>query len=67
METQGEREGAPIKTLSSREVYRNRWMTVREDAIRREDGTEGIYGVVCKADFSLVIPYVGGSFFLVEQ
>jgi hypothetical protein len=23
-----------IETISSREVYRNRWMTVREDAIR---------------------------------
>lgn len=56
-----------IETLSSKEVYRNRWMTVREDAIRRQDGTSGIYGVVHKPDFALVIPYGNGAFHLVEQ
>ncbi|WP_224366784.1 NUDIX domain-containing protein [Hyalangium versicolor] len=56
-----------IKTLSSREVYRNRWMTVREDAIERQDGSHGIYGVVSKPDFALIIPYEGGAFHLVEQ
>ncbi|MFP2904803.1 NUDIX domain-containing protein [Pyxidicoccus sp. 3LFB2] len=56
-----------IETLSSKEVYRNRWMTVREDAIRRQDGTSGIYGVVDKPDFALVIPYEQGAFHLVEQ
>jgi 8-oxo-dGTP pyrophosphatase MutT (NUDIX family) len=48
-------------------VYRNRWMTVREDAIRRQDGSSGIYGVVSKPDFSLIIPYEDGAFHLVEQ
>jgi 8-oxo-dGTP pyrophosphatase MutT (NUDIX family) len=56
-----------IETLSSREVYRNRWMTVREDAIRRQDGSSGIYGVVSKPDFALIIPYENGAFYLVEQ
>jgi len=56
-----------IETISSRKVYRNRWMTVREDAIRRQDGTSDIYGVVHKPDFALVIPYENGAFYLVEQ
>jgi len=56
-----------IETISSREVYRNRWMTVREDAIRRQDGSSGIYGVVHKPDFALIIPYESGAFHLVEQ
>ncbi len=56
-----------IETISSREVYRNRWMTVREDAIRRQDGSSGIYGVVEKPDFALIIPYEDGAFHLVEQ
>ena len=56
-----------IETISSREVYRNRWMTVREDAIRRQDGSSGIYGVVHKPDFALIIPYENGAFHLVEQ
>ena len=36
----------PFKTQSSKVVYQNPWMLVREDAIIRPDGSEGIYGVV---------------------
>ncbi|HVV08627.1 MAG TPA: NUDIX hydrolase [Amycolatopsis sp.] len=57
----------PIRQLSSREVYRNSWMTVREDGIRRPDGTDGIYGVVDKPDYALVIPLDGDRLHLVEQ
>lgn len=34
------------KKLDSRVVYENRWIRVREDAVVRPDGGEGIYGVV---------------------
>lgn len=34
------------KALDSRVVYENRWIRVREDAVVRPDGDEGIYGVV---------------------
>ncbi len=44
-----------MKTLDSRLVYRNAWMEVREDAIRRPDGSEGIYGVVDRPTYALVI------------
>ena len=30
----------------TREVYANRWITVREDQVRRPDGSPGVYGVV---------------------
>ncbi len=33
-------------TLGSRVVYENPWIRVREDAVIRPDGQEGIYGVV---------------------
>ena len=33
-------------TLASRDVYENAWIRVREDQVRRPDGTEGVYGVV---------------------
>jgi len=36
----------PWKTLSSRTVYQNRWITVREDQVITPAGTAGIYGVV---------------------
>ena len=42
-------------------------MTVREDDIRRSDGSEGIYGVVDKPTFALVIPLDGDRLHLVEQ
>lgn len=45
-----------IKTISSREVYRNPWTSVREDVIERSNGMRGIYGVMDKDPASIVIP-----------
>lgn len=56
-----------MQTLSSRQVYANAWMTVREDAIRRDDGSDGIFGVVDKPTAAVVIPRDGDRFHLVEQ
>jgi 8-oxo-dGTP pyrophosphatase MutT (NUDIX family) len=56
-----------ITTTSSRLVYKNRWIEVHEDEIAYADGTPGLYGVVLKADFSLVIPMSDTGFWLVEQ
>ena len=57
----------PIQRVASREVYRNSWMTLREDDIRRPDGSTGIYAVVDKPTYALVIPRDGDRFHLVEQ
>jgi 8-oxo-dGTP pyrophosphatase MutT (NUDIX family) len=56
-----------IERLASREVYANRWMRVREDDVRFADGSTGIYGVVEKPDFALIVPWDGEAFRLVEQ
>lgn len=56
-----------METIDSREVYSNAWLTVREDSIRREDGSTGIYGVVSRLDYVIVIPRDGDRFHLVEQ
>jgi 8-oxo-dGTP pyrophosphatase MutT (NUDIX family) len=56
-----------IATLSSREVYRNRWMRVREDEILRSNGQKGIYGVVEKPDGAIILPIDDGHIWLVEQ
>ena len=45
-----------IKTISSREVYRNPWTSVREDVIERSDGQRGIYGVIDKDPACIVLP-----------
>lgn len=60
-------ESAAVHTVSSRLVYENRWMRVREDEIRRHDGSSGIYGVVEKPDFVVVAPFEGDRVHLVEQ
>jgi 8-oxo-dGTP pyrophosphatase MutT (NUDIX family) len=60
-------DGPVIRQVASREVYRSRWMSVREDEVEFPDGTRGTYSVVDKRDFVLVLPYEGGGFWLVEQ
>jgi 8-oxo-dGTP pyrophosphatase MutT (NUDIX family) len=59
--------GRSITTLSSREVYRNHWMRVREDEILRSNGKRGIYGVVEKDDSAIILPLDRGRVWLVEQ
>jgi 8-oxo-dGTP pyrophosphatase MutT (NUDIX family) len=58
---------AAITTLSTREIYRNHWMRLREDRILRSNGEEGIYGVVEKADAAIIIPIDTDRIWLVEQ
>lgn len=57
----------PVRALDSRVVYRNRWMSVREDRVEWRDGSHGVYGVVDKPDFALVVPREPDGFWLVEQ
>ena len=60
-----------IKTISSREVYRNPWTSVREDVIERANGQRGIYGVIDKDPASIIIPLEvtseGEFVYLIEQ
>src|SRR5580698_6392468 len=61
--------GRSITTLSSREVYRNPWLSLREDEILRLNGKRGIYGVVDKDDCAIILPIDLDSnrIWLVEQ
>jgi len=60
-----------IKTISSREVYRNKWTRVREDIIERADGQRGVYGVIDKDPACIILPLErtaeGEFIYLVEQ
>ncbi len=60
-----------IKTISTREVYRNRWTSVREDVIERANGVRGIYGVIDKDPACIIIPLErtsqGDFVYLIEQ
>ena len=35
----------PWKTLSSREIYKNKWMRLREDVAEMPNGATTLYGV----------------------
>ncbi|APW37727.1 ADP-ribose pyrophosphatase [Rhodoferax koreense] len=56
-----------IQTIATRIAYQNPWMTVREDRIVRASGAIGLYGVVEKPDFALVVPVQDGRMHLVQQ
>jgi 8-oxo-dGTP pyrophosphatase MutT (NUDIX family) len=56
-----------MRTTGSREVYRNPWIRLREDTVERADGSTGVYSVVEKPDFALVLAAERNGFWLVEQ
>jgi len=56
-----------IRTLSTREIYRNPWLSLREDEIQRSNGASGIYSVVDKQDCAVIVPIDGDHIWLVEQ
>jgi len=46
------------KTLSSREIYQNPWLSLREDRVELPDGRQSIYGVVTCGHCVGVLPFV---------
>lgn len=56
-----------IRCLSSREMFANRWLRLREDEVEFPDGSGGQYTVVEKQDFVVVLPYADDGFWLVQQ
>ena len=56
-----------MKTVSSRVVYANPWLALREDQVERADGSRGIYSVIDSNDFAVVLPFENDGFHLVEQ
>jgi len=57
-----------IRQVTTKTVYQNRWMTVREDTTELPDGSPGLYGVIDKPDFAAIVPlHTDGRIQLVEQ
>ena len=48
----------PWKRLSSRSIYQNRWLSLREDQVELPDGRTTIYGVVTCGDCVGILPFV---------
>jgi ADP-ribose pyrophosphatase len=58
----------PWKTQSSREVYRNKWIDVREDIAEMPNGRTTIYGVVTMSGAVGVLPFLDdGRVVMVRQ
>lgn len=56
-----------IRQLSTREIYRNPWLRLREDEVEFPSGARGKYSVIDKQDFVVVLPFADDGFWLVEQ
>jgi 8-oxo-dGTP pyrophosphatase MutT (NUDIX family) len=52
---------APWQKLTSRQIYTNKWMALREDQVRLPDGRETIYGVVDCGSCVGILPFVDPS------
>ena len=58
----------PWQTVSSKQVYDNPWITLREDQVIRPDGEPGIYGVVHYKNIAVgVLPIEDDHTYLVGQ
>jgi 8-oxo-dGTP pyrophosphatase MutT (NUDIX family) len=61
-------EENPWRTLGSRRVYENPWISVREDSVVRPDGEPGIYGVIHYKNKAVgVLPVEEDHVYLVGQ
>ncbi|HWP59789.1 MAG TPA: NUDIX hydrolase [Candidatus Acidoferrales bacterium] len=49
---------APWKTLSTRPIYSNRWLSLREDEVELPNGQKSIYGVVTCGNCVGVLPFI---------
>ena len=57
----------PWKTLSSRKIYKSRWISVREDAVIQPNGEKSMFGVIESKKFVMMIPKIGADFYLINQ
>ncbi len=54
-------------TVSTRLVYENPWISVREDIARMPDGRQTIYGVITGADAMGILPFVDDDHVVLVQ
>ncbi|SOE05595.1 NUDIX domain-containing protein [Rathayibacter rathayi] len=56
-----------VRQLSTRIAYETQWLRVREDDVLWPGGVRGVYSVVERDDYALVLPREREGFWLVEQ
>lgn len=58
MDTRKNLAETPWRTLSSRPIYSNRWLSLREDQVALPDGGTSVYGVVTCGNCVGVLPVI---------
>jgi ADP-ribose pyrophosphatase len=61
------RSQTPWKALSTRSIYRNQWLSLREDLVELPDGRTTIYGVVTCGDCVGILPFIAPDTVLLIQ
>lgn len=56
-----------FEILGSRTAYENRWVRLREDAIRYPDGAEGVYSYIERPRYAIAAAVQDGRIWMVEQ
>jgi ADP-ribose pyrophosphatase len=56
-----------LRVTSSRTVYENHWMRVREDETLLPDGRPGLYAVIEKPPGAAIVPVDGDHVWMVQQ
>lgn len=56
-----------LTVTSSRVAFENRWVRLREDAVRYADGSDGLYTFIERPRFVIVAALDGGHVWMVEQ
>lgn len=58
----------PYTVLDTKEIYKNPWLTLREDKVIRPGGSEGIFGIIEMVPGSSVLPLDNdGNVYLVSE
>jgi 8-oxo-dGTP pyrophosphatase MutT (NUDIX family) len=56
-----------LTTLSTRVAFENRWVLLREDAVRYGDGAEGSYTFIERPRYAIAAAVENGCIWMVEQ
>lgn len=65
--SEGGRDPGRLRVTSSRTVYENHWMRVREDETLLPDGRPGLYAVIEKPPGAAIVPIDGDHVWMVQQ
>jgi ADP-ribose pyrophosphatase len=56
-----------LTTTATRIAFENRWVRLREDAVRYPDGTSGVYAFIERPRYAIVAAVEDGHVWMVEQ